>query len=109
MPTILIASAFAWLSSSLNLGGCISMSTTGSQMHENALLNQQVEMLARDSAALSTATSRGRAIRLVLFVLLVAMLGFFCYSFYHMGDRMINGADYHKQLLDAAQKHFETN
>jgi hypothetical protein len=81
------------------------MSTTGSPTHESALLNQQVDMLARDAAALSGAISRGRAIRLVLFVGLVALIAWIVITSYQVGNRVINSPDYHKQLLDEFQNY----
>lgn len=81
------------------------MSTTGSPTHESALLNQQVDMLARDAAALSGSISRGRAIRLVLFVGLVALIAWIVITSYQMGNRVLNSEDYHKQLIQEFQNY----
>lgn len=84
------------------------MSTAGSQTQESALLNQQVEILARDSAALAAAVNRGRVVRAILLLALVALLAWIITSFYKMGHMVMYGDnEYHAQLKDAAQKYLD--
>ncbi len=85
------------------------MSTGGPQTPDTALLAQQIDAVAREQAALAAAASRGRAIRLLLLIALVAVAGFSAYRFYKLGDQLINDPKYHQKVLSAVETHWTEN
>lgn len=85
------------------------MSTGGPQTPDTALLAQQVDAVAREQAALSAAASRGRAIRLLLLLGLVAVLGITLVKFYKLGDQVLNSEEYHNKVLAELQNHIAAN
>lgn len=85
------------------------MSTGGPQTPDTALLAQQVDAVVREQAALSAAASRGRSVRLLMYLGLLAVLAVTIFWMYRLGDKILNSDPYHQEVIQAVQEHIAQN
>src|SRR5438105_779094 len=81
------------------------MSSGGSSTTETAALNQQVEALVHESAALTAAIQQGRTVRSLLFLAVVAFVVVVCLVFYGMFNQ-VQEKTFQDRMLASAQKQF---
>jgi hypothetical protein len=91
-----------------SLGGLIVMSTAGEQSDDRVVLAEPVQAVERQSAALAAALATGRRIRLLLFLLLVAVTVVITGSFYRLGAQ-VTGEQNRQKLLEIAQQRVSDN
>jgi hypothetical protein len=83
------------------------MSSAGSQSDEQ-VMTEQVRSVEREAAALASALANGRRVRLLLFLLVIAVAAIVTTSFYRLGAR-VTGEENRKQLLEIAQQRLTDN
>jgi len=71
-------------------------------------VQQQIESLARECAALSAAHGRARQLRLLLTLALIVFVAIVCFAFYRLGSRIMS-KEYADQLATTAETRLEKN